>query len=187
MSDDSQLLANYARRGDVQSLAVLVERHSRGMFAILRGMLPSEADAQDALQDAWHRVVRAAGKFRGGEVRAYLAKVARSAAIDLMRRRGRTVSLDAGGEGVEDEVAEQVATEPLPSEAFESKADAEEVRLAVQSLPLGPRQVLLLRMEGELTFREIAETLGVPLGTALTWMRLATKNLRKILVEGEGR
>lgn len=187
MSDDSQLLANYARRGDVQSLAALVERHSCGMFAILRGMLPSEADAQDALQDAWHRVVRSAGKFRGGAVRAYLVKVARSAAIDLMRRRGRLVSLDAGLEGVADVVAGQVAAEPLPSEAFESKADAEEVRRAVQALPSGPRQVLLLRMEGELTFREVAEELGVPLGTALTWMHVATKGLRKILVEGKSR
>ena len=51
----------------------------------------------------------------------------------------------------------------------------------MRALPEGPRQVLLMRIEGDLPFREIAEELGVPLGTALTWMRTATLRLREML------
>jgi RNA polymerase sigma-70 factor (ECF subfamily) len=91
------------------------------------------------------------------------------------------VSLDADeGEGAA--VAEKAAdSSPTPGERFESKATSEDVRRAVRALPEGPRQVLLMRIEGDLPFREIAEELGVPLGTALTWMRTATLRLREML------
>ena len=94
MEEDAQLLFAYARRGDVQSLAALVRRHATWMQALLRGMLPVAADVDDVFQETWMRVVRAASSYRGGRVRPYLATVARSAAIDHMRRARMTVSLD---------------------------------------------------------------------------------------------
>ena len=127
------------------------------------------------------RVVRAASNYRGGRVRPYLATVARSAAIDHMRRARITVSLDdEDGEGAV--AAESIADEgPHPDEAFESRATSEDVRQAIRALPEGPRQVLLMRIEGGLPFKEIAEEMSIPLGTALTWMRTATQKLRNML------
>ena len=183
MSEDSELLFSYARRGDVQSLSALVRRHSVWMQAFLRGMLGGTPDADDAFQNAWMRVIKSAGGYRGGNVKAYLVSAARSAALDLLRRRGRTVSLDADTEdGVA--AAEVPDTAPLPGERFESKATAEEMWAAVRTLPEGQRQVLLMRIEGEMTFREIADELGIPLGTALTWMRKATERLKRIFGGG---
>ncbi len=181
MEEDSELLFSYARRGDVESLAALVRRHSTWMQALLRGMLREEADADDAFQEAWMRVIRSAGNYRGGKVKSYLAAVARSVAIDKMRCERGDVSLDAAdGEGAA--VAASVpAAEPAPDAKFESKATSQDVRRAVGALAEGPRQVFLMRIEGDMTFREIADVLGVPLGTALTWMRTATLNLRKVL------
>jgi len=183
MEEDSQLLLDYARRGDVQSLAALVRRHTTWMQAFLRGMLPVAADVDDVFQETWMRVVRSASRYRGGLVKPYLATVARSAAIDHLRRTRATVSLDdETGEGAA--VAATVADEgPLADEAFESRATSDDVRRAVNTLPEGPRQVLLLRIEGGLSFREIADELSVPLGTALTWMRSATLKLRRMLGE----
>ena len=114
-------------------------------------------------------------------MKPYLATVARSAAIDHLRRTRAMVSLDdEEGEGAE--VAATMADErPLADEAFESQATSDDVRRAVNTLPEGPRQVLLLRVEGGLSFREIADELSVPLGTALTWMRSATLKLRRML------
>ncbi|MCR5750696.1 MAG: sigma-70 family RNA polymerase sigma factor [Kiritimatiellae bacterium] len=181
MEEDSELLYAYSRRGDVESLSALVRRHAVWMQAFLRGLLPTVADAEDAFQETWVRVVKAAGKYRGGRVRPYLAVVARSAAIDRLRQTGRVVSLDAeDGDGAS--AAERLADEaPLPDERFESKATAEDVRAAVRALPEGPRQVLLMRIEGELSFKEIASELGVPLGTTLTWMRTAKLKLKDML------
>ena len=70
---------------------------------------------------------------------------------------------------------------PTPDVRFESSATKEEVYRAIGELPEGPRQVLLLRIEAEMTFREIAEELRIPQGTALTWMRTATLQLKKAL------
>ena len=181
MEEDVQLLFAYARRGDVQSLAALVRRHATWMQALLRGMLPVAADVDDVFQETWMRVIRAAPHYRGGMVKPYLATVARSAAIDHLRRTRAVVSLDdEEGEGAA--AAAVVAAEgPAPGEAFESQATSEDVRRAVGTLPEGPRQVLLMRVEGELSFREIAAELAIPLGTALTWMRSATLKLRRML------
>ncbi len=181
MEEDSELLFDYARRGDVQSLAVLVRRHSTWMQALLRGMLHEAADADDAFQETWMKVIRSAASYRGGSVKAYLASAARSVAVDRIRRERGNLSLDADdGEGAA--IAANAAAEgPTPGERFESKATSEDVRRAVRSLPEGPRQVLLMRIEGDLAFREIAAELGVPLGTALTWMRTATLKLREML------
>lgn len=185
MDEDQKLLFAYSRRGDVASLSALVRRHSTWMQAFLRGLLPTAADAEDAFQDTWVRVVKSAGSYRGGKVRPYLAVVARSAAMDRMRQMGRMVSLDAEDEeGIS--AAERLSDDgPSPGERFESKATAEDVRRAVQTLPEGPRQVLLMRIEGELSFKDIASGLGVPLGTALTWMRAATLKLKEILGAGK--
>ena len=180
MDEDAQLMSAYARGGDVGSLAALVRRHSVWMRAMLRGMVP-EADADDVFQDAWMRVIRSAGSYRGGKVKSYLATVARSAAIDRLRRTRGTVSLDdEEGEGAS-VAAEMASADVPPDELFESRATAEDVRRAVHTLPQGQRQVFLMRVEGEMSYREIAEEMGIPLGTALTWMRSATVKLRKML------
>ena len=180
-AEDSELLFRYARRGDLGSLAALVRRNSARLQAILRGLLPEATDADDAFQETWVRVIRSSGAYRGGSVRSYLATIARSVALDRLRSMRGFVSLDAeDGEGAA--VAATVASAgPGPVERFESKSASEDVRRAVRALPEGPRQVLLMRIEGELAFREIAAELGVPLGTALTWMRTATKRLREML------
>lgn len=180
MSEDAELLKNFARRGDAHALSALVVRHSPWMSALLRGMLP-DADVEDALQDAWLKVIKSAKNFRGEGLKSYLGAVARSVAIDRLRKGGRTISLDAedaAGATPGEDIADGA---PLPNERFESSATKAEVLSAVRALPEGPRQVLLLRIEAEMPFREIAEELRVPLGTALTWMRTATLKLKESL------
>ena len=183
-AEDSQLLLAYARRGDVKSLSALVTGNARWLTAYLRGSLSSDADAEDAFQETWMRVIRSCGTYRGGSVRAYLTRVARSVVIDRFRRnRCPTVSIDATDDDGASLAEATTAPEPSPDEAFETSATADEIRRAVRALPDGPRDVLLMRIENELTFREIAALLGVPLGTALTWMRSATIRLKKALGE----
>ena len=179
--EDGELLIAYARRGDTQSLSALVKRHSTWMQAFLRSLLSSTADAEDAFQETWVRVINSAGRYRGGKVKSYLATIARTAAIDRMRRQGKTVSLDVESEEGQSAREAIPDTAPTPCERFESKATSEDVRRAVRALPEGQRQVLLMRIEGEMPFKEIAAELGVPLGTALTWMHAATEKLKKML------
>ena len=184
MTDDSQLLARYANEGDVRSLSELVDAHTRWLMAYLRGALPTESDAEDAFQEAWMRVIRFCGSYRGGSVRGYLARVARSVVTDRFRRGGPpSISLDTSSDEEDAPSADLADGAPSPGEAFELRATSEDVRRAVRALPERLRDVVLLRIEGELTFQEIADELGVPLGTVLTWMRSATARLKKTLGE----
>ena len=179
MSEDGQLLLAYARRGDVRSLSALIERNARWLKGFLRGLTPSDADAEDPFQDTWMRVIRSCGSYRGGSVRAYLATIARSVVIDRFRRNVRpTVSIDSGDGGDAASVDALVDESPSPGAAFEKAVTAEDVRRAIRALPSGQREVVLMRIEGEIPFKEIAKTLGIPLGTALTWMHAATDRLK---------
>ncbi len=180
--DDADLLLAYARRGEVASLSALVARHTVWLTAFLRGML-SSADAEDVFQEVWARVIKTAHTYRGGAVKSYLVRIARSVALDRLRRDGRCVSLDTEGTHGESPVADLTSALPTPRESLETKTTAEDVRVAISALPIGERQVLLLRIEGELSFKEIAEELGIPLGTALTRMRNATERLKRQLGE----
>ena len=182
MTEDGQLLLAYARRGDVMSLSALVARNTTWLRALLRGLTASDAEAEDAFQEVWVRVIKGCRSFRGGSARAYLARVARTVVIDRFRRSGRpTCGLDAVDENGASLAETLVDGAPWPSKATELRGTAADVRRAVRALPEGPRTVLLLRIEGELSFREIAGELNIPLGTALTWMHAATVRLRKLL------
>lgn len=182
MDEDGQRLIDYASGGDVSALSELVARHSAWLAAYLRSLTESETEAEDALQDLWLRVIRHCESYRGGSIRAYLARIARSTAIDRFRRRERArLSLDAesaDGGTLSETIADAA---PTPSEAFGTRATSSEIRQAVRSLPDEQREVLMLRIEGELTFQEISNLLGIPLGTALTRMRTATQRLKRLL------
>jgi len=187
MGEDAELMLAYARRGDVAALSELVRRHERPLMAYLRAAAPSTADAQDAFQEVWFRVIRAATSYHGGSVGSFLAHVARAVVIDRYRRDGRAVfvSLDAAPEEGESAASAELPAEgPDPAQAFASAATAADVLAATRDLPPGQRDVFLLRAEGGLSFKEIAAELRVPLGTVLVWMRRATARLRKSL-EGD--
>ena len=146
-------------------------------MAFLRGL--AGEDAEDAFQETWMRLLRSRVELRGDTVKAYLVKTARSVAIDRLRRRHPTLSLDAEDERGESAADEIVDPSPTPAKRFESNATAAEVREAVASLPLNWRQVVLMRIEGEMEFKDIASELGLPLGTVLTYMHRATQELKR--------
>jgi len=159
-----------------------IVRHSPWMKAILRAMLP-DCEVEDALQDAWLKVLRSSTGYRGDGIKSYLGKVTRSVAVDRLRKNSPTLSLDLMAEEDETGEAEPVDPSPTPSEHLECTATHEDVLAAVRQLPSGQRQVLLMRLEAEMPFREIAAEMNIPLGTALTWMHQATRRLKHILTD----
>ena len=156
---------------DSAFISALVAEHGRWLMAFLRGM-GNAADAEDAFQEVWLRVMRASAD--PANWKAYLTVVARSVVIDRLRRTHPADSLDEVDEEIPD-------VSPAPDERYASKATAEAVRAAIAALPFNLRQVVLMRVEGEMEFKDIATELGVPLGTTLTWMHRATQELKRRL------
>ena len=111
-------------------------------------------------------------------------RIARNLLIDFRRRRKPVASLDAVASEDDTPWVDQLESErPGPADQLETRDLAALAMRAVEQLPEVQREVFLLRVQGELSFREIAETLEIPLNTALGRMHDAIGKLKRTLAE----
>lgn len=185
-STDDDLVTAF-RHGDAAAMETLYGRHSQGLLGWLSATLRDHAEAEDLSQEIWIKAIRGIDGFRGGNFRAWLWRTARNAAIDRLRRRIDVPSLDApAGDGEDagtlaDEIPDENAVSAV--EALEAKEAREAVRGAICSLSPPLREVVLLRVDSGMKFKDIAELLGLPLGTVLGRMNLAVGKLKKALLQ----
>lgn len=153
----------------------LFEEHGPWLLQVARSVTRRATDAEDVVQEAFLKAYRSRGRFRGEvDPRGWLKRIVVNAAIDVLRRRR------AGPD--EGPMADGVATDRPGPQAVVSEAErAEAVRAAVDELPAHQREVLLLREFGGLTYREIAEQLGLPRGTVESRVIRARERLREVL------
>lgn len=151
--------------------------HGPKLLLCARQWTRSLADAEDVVQEAFVRYWRGQRSL-GGEPQALLLTSIRRAAFDLARRDRRRTDREERAEAG----AELVAS-------FEPLAEADERRRAIeaalQRLPAEQREVLVLKIWGELTFDEIARQLDIPLNTAASRYRYALAALRRELSEAD--
>lgn len=186
--NDEQLVADYVMRGDDRAFRLLVERYQERVYGFLLGMVQDPDVANDLFQDTFVRVVRALNERRGsykhqGRFAAWVLKIARNTALDHMRRQKRWVEI--GGDGVDGVDPWDLLPDESPDahELTEQREESAWLEACIERLPPEQREVLLLRHEGELTFREIAELTGCSINTALGRMRYALANLRRLMAQ----
>ena len=176
--EDGRLLSRVAK-GDPDALGALYDRYGRVVFGVLYQMLGSPEAAEEVAQDAFHAVWRRARTYRAerGSVRVWLLAIARNAAIDWRRTKGKRQEREAT---MDEAVAlvEEVALE----DRVITTLRAERVRAAVATLPPEQREVLSLAFWSGLSQTEIATRTSVPLGTVKTRVRLGMAKLRERLI-----
>ena len=182
MRSDDDLIGAF-RAGDGSAMEALFGRYRKPVFAWLLRMAPDRAEAEDLYQEVWLKTIRGVGKYSDGNFKAWLWRIVRNAATDRARKRMAVPLLDeplgeeADAETRLDQVADGAAVTALAR--MEEAERQSLLRTAIGGLSVRLREVVLLRINGELEFREIAEVLGLPLGTVLGRMNLAVKKLRK--------
>lgn len=165
-ADDAALVAA-ALAGRSAAFERLMRRYNRLLFRAARGVLDDDADAEDAVQEAWLLAFTRLSGFRGeAALPTWLARIAINAALDLRRRRGRDVPLDATIDPEVDPPVEQMMAFQLPAdETPESMARRRQMRAllerAVAALPPLYRTVFMLRSVHEMTVEQTAQALGV--------------------------
>jgi len=169
-------LIQRAGDGDRGAFEALYRRYARPVFGLALRRLGDRGRAEDAVQETFASVWRSARTYRPdrGPGAPWLYAVARNAIVD--RSRGRT---DASGD-----VPEPAADEPDPSERTEQSWVAWRVHRALEELPEREREVIALAYWSGLSQSEVAEFLGIPLGTVKTRTRAALQRLAEVL-EGE--
>ena len=164
--------------GETEALAELYDRYGRTVFGVLYRALGSAEPAEEVAQDAFHAAWRRADSYRPdrGSVRTWLLAIARNAAIDWRRTKGKRIEREAAI----DEAAELVEETRVDDRVI-ATLQAEHVRAAVAALPEEQRAVLSLAFWGGLSQSEIAVRTGTPLGTVKSRVRLGMSKLRDTL------
>ncbi len=179
-----QQLVRWARRGEPEAVAQLVERHSRGLHRYLTGMVGEPALAEDVLQDTWLRVMERLDRYNTKySFRAWLYAVARNRAIDLLRQRTRlsrrTEPARRDAEEWIDPVERVADPAPSPLEQLAEQDLQQRVVELLPRLPAGSREVLTLRFQEDLMLDEIATVLKLPTATVRTRLYRGLKLLRQ--------
>lgn len=180
--DPMALLLTDVAMGDERAFARLYELTGSRLLAIARGIVGRNDVAEDVLQDSFLRVWRWAHRFDASKGAAYgwLVCVVRNRALSaksmLQRREGRMQTLD-------DET--MVLGEPDPADQAMRSEEARRVNACLANLPANHRRsVTLVYFEG-LTHSELAERLGVQLGTAKSWVRRGLAQMNRCLTGTE--
>jgi len=187
---DDALMTAYAR-GDAAAFERLYARHQAGLYRFVRRLLGTALGAQvdEVFQDTWLRVVRARASWapQGASFRTWLFTLAHHRVIDLLRKSGREVALDAfEGEDGEPWQPEGEAWQhwPAPSSTLASEDLAfwrragERLLNCLDELPLPQRSAFLLHHDDGLSLDEVAGALEVGFETAKTRLRYAMSKLR---------
>jgi RNA polymerase sigma-70 factor, ECF subfamily len=162
----------------LQSIEGDLENYSRRMLFDWR-------DCEDALQNAVLRAFRAFDRYRdGASFRAWMFKILTNEIFAINRKRGRVAEFELA---VEPEEMEEFAGLEIANEmpiSWEALADAldEELVAALQNLNQSERAVLLMRAIGDLRYREIAECLGIPLGSVMGNLSRARQKMRDAIL-----
>jgi RNA polymerase sigma-70 factor (ECF subfamily) len=170
---DATLLERIARK-DIASFGEFYDRHAPRVLGMLTRMLGRSGDAEDVLQEVFLQVWNRAADydFQRASPLAWLIVVARSRALDQLRRRK--------ARGVPTDDAQRV-TEDDPGLPLEQREARQVVLAALARLPDEQRQALELAFYRGLTHEEISQRLGLPLGTVKSRIRLGMGRLRTSL------
>ena len=181
---DEELMTLVERR-DPEAFAVLYDRHGGAAYSLAHRIVGNPGLAEDVTQEAFLSVWRSGARFDAarGSVRSWTLGIVRNRAIDALRRASTGApKLDLDDDAV---LEGQAAGELTDSEAIRRET-SRRVRGALGELPSEQSEVIGLAYFGGFTHSEIAEMLGMPLGTVKGRMRLGLEKIRVTLAEGMG-
>jgi RNA polymerase sigma-70 factor, ECF subfamily len=178
---DECLLARLAG-GEREALEELFRRYRSLAYRVAHRLLGNEADALDAVQEGFVKALSRLDSFQGRSTfKTWLLRVVSNAALDFGRQRGRreTLSLDALP------TSDRKSTPPLawndPATGLERADLRRLLDEALATLSEAQRQTFVLHAEAELTYREVADVLGISIGTVMSRLYYARQKLRAYL------
>lgn len=182
--DDESSLIRAAQSGDTAAFGELVRRYQRAVYRVAHGLTRNPSDADDLAQEAFVRAWGAIGRFDVGQpMYPWLARIVTNLAFSLFRGRKRRPEaaleplVEAGAQwGVDDDPADHAAR-------FEHD---EHLRECFAALSAEHQTILVLRVVDDRTYEEIANILGLPIGTVMSRLSRARAELRRRLEARQG-
>lgn len=173
--DDDALMAALATQ-DLSALAALYDRYGRLAYALAYRILGESEAAEDVVHDAYLSAWRGAASYRRerGNPRGWLLAIVHHRAVDVLRRKTafRPAPL---------EEADGRASDDNTEESASRNVEAGHLKRALETLPAAQRRTIELAYFGGYTHVELAELMGVPLGTVKGRMRIGLQKLRRAM------
>jgi RNA polymerase sigma-70 factor, ECF subfamily len=179
-SDDHQLIAD-CLKGNPAAFGELVRRYQDRLFNIVARLIDNRDDAQDVVQEAFINAYQSLDSFKGDSLFfTWLYRIAVNNAISFKRKKRVMVRIDSGGS---DPVIEPLDNSELtrPGHALEQAEQEQKIQQALARLSPEHRSVLVLKDMEEQKYEEMAETLGVPIGTIRSRLHRARLEFREVL------
>jgi RNA polymerase sigma-70 factor, ECF subfamily len=163
--------------GDLPNFEQAVLPHLDAAYNLARWLTRNEQDAQDVVQEAYLRAFRFFPGFRGGDARAWLMKIVRNSCYSWLRANRPLQDATEFDENL----CPPDYHAPDPEEIVVQSDSSTLLRKALENLPTGFREVLILREIEGLSYREIAYISGTPVGTVMSSLSRARGRLRQAL------
>ena len=184
--NDRNLMDAYLA-GETGAFETLVRRHGGAVLGYLVKMTRNKDHADDLFQETFQTVHEHARRFKGDNLRPWVLKIATNAAVNRWRKEKKhdaiSLSQSACGDGEHCPTlaAAIPADMPTPVEEAELQEKRQQVRTALAALPTQQRAALILNYYHQLTYKQIAESLGCSVGTVKTHMFRALKKMAAVL------
>jgi len=152
--------------------------HLRAAYNLARWLTRDETDAEDVVQEAYLRAYKHFGSFHGGDGRPWVLAIVRNTCYTWMQHNRSpelTISLD-------DDLHEIENKDLNPEALLLQSADTQMVRQALEELPVEFREVIVLRELEDLSYKQIADVVDIPMGTVMSRLARARKRLQQILI-----
>lgn len=180
-------LIHEAQLGDLEAFNDLVQRHERTVYSVCYRLLNDAHLAEDATQDTFIRAWNGLDGFKGGIVRPWLLRIATNRSYDLLRSSSRKPadSLDAQEYETEPEWTSQASHAEQP-DAFATRGELSSfLETALQELPEDQRTAIVLSDVQGYPYDEIADIMGIAVGTVKSRISRGRSRLRDVLNETE--
>ena len=178
---DAVLVSNYIN-GDEQSLSVLIKRHKQKIYSFIYSKVFDRDVTEDVFQDTFIKVIRTLklGKYNEeGKFLPWVMRIAHNLVIDHFRKNNRMPKFDNSNDF---NIFSVLSDSSLNAEKTIIKSQVEEdIKRLIEELPKDQKEVLVMRMYNDMSFKEISDNTGVSINTALGRMRYALINLRKVI------
>ena len=169
--------ADHVGRTDLALFEEAMLPHLDAAHNLARWLLRNEQDAEDVVQEAYLRAFRSFDGFRGSNGRAWLLTIVRNTSYTLLRRN-RAVDITTT---FDEEVHAAGHESVSPAMILEHAEDADLMRNAIDRLPTEFREILTLRHQEDLSYKEIGDILKIPTGTVMSRLARARARLKKYL------
>jgi RNA polymerase sigma-70 factor (ECF subfamily) len=180
--DEATRSADGDKAADAERFRALALPHLDDVYTLARYLLRNPADAEDAAQECYLRAFRHFHTFRGGPIKPWLLAILRNVCRAEYARRGTLAMVQ--GDALDDQT--EAASESLwgaaaasPEAATLQQFDGATVQRLIAELPQAFRETLVLREVNDLSYREIADVIGAPIGTVMSRLARARSLLRE--------